>query len=413
MSIKSVFSPAVRFLYNRIVSPIEDRISLRRIRQAERRRGIGERIKVAFLVQMPEIWDKQASVYQAMVDDARFDPWLVIVPGYDLAGETVGAYGDEKTFFLEQYPDANVLLARQGDGWIDMGRYHFDYVFYQRPYNELLPKPLQSNQLIRVTKTCYIPYASTEWKDTSTYPRGFIRNMYFAFLEDASAESYCTSCFGESGHKQFWNIGYPCFEKCLSMKKASEYARVLWTPRWSYDPRFGGSHFVEYNDPLTDYPWGEHRLTVRPHPLMWSNFIKTGLLTEAQAADIQERWTQAGVRTDVNKDILETFDETDVLISDRSSVIPMFFLTGKPVIYCPIETEYSWLFSAILPGLYLADSWEELNVLLDRLLRGDDPLRPVRERIIRDTFLYHDHATERIITTILRDAEQAHRRSER
>ncbi len=27
----------------------------------------------------------------------------------------------------------------------------------------------------------------------------------------------------------------------------------------------GGSHFVEYNDPLTDCLWGQHRLAVRPH----------------------------------------------------------------------------------------------------------------------------------------------------
>jgi len=146
---------------------------------------------------------------------------------------------------------------------------------------------------------------------------------------------------------------------------------------------------------------------------MWGNFIKTGLLTEAQAADIRERWTQAGVRTDANKDILKTFDETDILISDRSSVIPMFFLTGKPIIYCPIETEYSWRFSIILPGLYMVDSWEELNTLLNQLLQGDDPLRPVRERIIQENFLYHAHATERILTTILTDVEQAPRESER
>lgn len=396
-----------RILLNKAVGavtePIKDRRSARRIEVMHCKGISGERIKVGFLVQMPEVWDKQQSVYEAMVRDDRFEPWLILVPGYDLKTDTVERYREEQAFFRARCVGGNCILAWQGDGWVDLSAYGFDYIFYQRPYNLYLPPCLRSDQVAGYSHVCYIPYATTEdRKDRVIYPRAFFRDVYFGFMEDEPAESYNEARF-PSSFKRFFNIGYPAFETCLSLERDCRYSRVLWTPRWSYDPVIGGSHFLEYNDPLTDYPWGEHRLTVRPHQLMWGNFIKTGLLTEAQAADIQERWTQAGVRTDANKDILKTFDETDILISDRSSVIPMFFLTGKPIIYCPIETEYSWLFSTILPGLYVADSWEELNALLDQLLRGDDPLRPVRERIIQEYFLYHAHATERILTTILAD----------
>ena len=406
-----------RILLNKIVGavaePVKDRRSARRIEAMHHKSRSDDRIKVGFLVQMPEVWDKQQSVYAAMVKDERFDPWLIIVPGYDLKTDTAERYGEEKGFFLSRCLGGNHILARQNDEWIDLSAYGFEYIFYQRPYNLYLPPCLRSDQVARFTRVCYIPYATAEdKKDRVIYPRPFLRDVYFGFMEDEDAQTNIAAQF-PSSFKRFFNIGYPAFETCLSLERDCRYSRVLWTPRWSYDPVIGGSHFLEYNDPLTDYPWGEHRLTVRPHQLMWGNFIKTGLLTEAQAADIRERWTQAGVRTDANKDILKTFDETDILISDRSSVIPMFFLTGKPIIYCPIETEYSWLFSTILPGLYVADSWEELNALLDRLLRGDDPLRPVRERIIQENFLYHAHATERILTTILADVEQAHRESER
>lgn len=405
--VKRVLSPAVRLYIRTILEPARERTAQRRMERAERRTCAGDRIKVAFLAQMPEIWDKQESVYEAMLASDRFDPWLVLVPAYDVETGRVGDYGDEKAYFLERYKNNNILLAKQGNGWIDLAEHGFDYVFYQRPYDELLPKPLRSDQVLKASKPCYIPYASSEWQDSSSYPRRFLRNAYFAFMEDEAAERYCTERYQRGGHKRFWNIGYPGFEKCLTLKKECSYSSVLWTPRWSYDPVYGGSHFKEYCSPLTDYPWGEHRLTVRPHPLMWSTFAKEGILSKDAARQIRARWQEKGIREDPNKSIWDTFDSADILISDRSSVIPMFFLTGKPIVYCPIETEYSWLFSTILPGLYLANSWEELNVLLGNLLRGDDPLRPARERIIQDNFLYHAHATEQIVAQILSDVGRA------
>lgn len=404
-----------RILLNKIVGavaePVKDRRSARRIEAMHHKSRSDERIKVGFLVQMPEVWDKQQSVYAAMVKDERFDPWLIIVPGYDLKTDTAERYGEEKGFFLSRCLGGSYILARQNDEWIDLSAYGFEYIFYQRPYNLYLPPCLRSDQVARFTRVCYIPYATTEdKKDRVIYPRSFLRDVYFGFMEDGPAEASTMGRF-PGPFKRFFNIGYPAFETCLSLERDCRYSRVLWTPRWSYDPVIGGSHFLEYNNPLTDYPWGEHRLTVRPHQLMWGNFIKTGLLTDAQAADIRERWTQAGVRTDANKDILKTFDETDILISDRSSVIPMFFLTGKPVIYCPIETEYSWLFSTILPGLYVAKDWDEVKAFLDSLLREQDPLREKRHTILQDVFSYHAGATERIIEMLACDVMQDEKRN--
>ncbi len=49
-----------------------------------------QQIKVGFIVQMPEIWDKEAPLFEAMVDDGRFDACLIIVPHYDFANSRLG-----------------------------------------------------------------------------------------------------------------------------------------------------------------------------------------------------------------------------------------------------------------------------------------------------------------------------------
>ena len=41
-------------------------------------------LKVGFIVQMPEIWHTEKSVYELMCGDSRFEPWLIIVPELDI-----------------------------------------------------------------------------------------------------------------------------------------------------------------------------------------------------------------------------------------------------------------------------------------------------------------------------------------
>ena len=42
--------------------------------------GRDRKIKVAFVSQMPEVWDKQAPVYERMAADDRFDVWIGRTP---------------------------------------------------------------------------------------------------------------------------------------------------------------------------------------------------------------------------------------------------------------------------------------------------------------------------------------------
>ena len=51
----------------------------------KKKKNKNNKIKVGFLVQMAEIWDKEAPVYEKMVSDNRFDVYLIIVPHYDLS----------------------------------------------------------------------------------------------------------------------------------------------------------------------------------------------------------------------------------------------------------------------------------------------------------------------------------------
>lgn len=363
-----------------------------------------EKIVVAFIVQVPEIWDKQESLYIRMIEDSKFDTCLVIVPAYDFLEDKIGEYGLELEFFLCKSLGGKCIKAWENGVWKDIRNLGFDYVFYQRPYDQYLPNLYRSQELGMYTKVCYIPYATPEMRKTTIYPKGFFRNIYFGFMEDESGANINNKKYAHKEHISFYNAGYPVFEKMYGTNDSCKYETVLWTPRWSYSPIVGGSHFFEYNDTLSEFGWIKRSLIIRPHPMMWNHFEKEGLLTVERAEEIRRNWKSRNIEIDNNQDIKETFQKTDILISDRSSVIPMFFLTGKPIIYCPIETDYGSLFSLILPGLYIANTQKELLAILNLLFKKEDPLKDVRKEIIMAHFAQHVNATDSIINIIKLDA---------
>ena len=87
-------------------------------------------VRVAFIVQMPEIWDKESPVFEAMLKDERFDPVLLVVPPYDMINDRISEYGAELDFFLSRYGTDRVIKAFEGK-WVDIEKLGFEYVFYQ------------------------------------------------------------------------------------------------------------------------------------------------------------------------------------------------------------------------------------------------------------------------------------------
>lgn len=359
-------------------------------------------IKVGFVTQVPECWQKIEPVFNEMLKRKEFEVFVILVPPYDISKQKVGDYSKETDFF------ANLVDNKHTFKYEDFDLSSVDYLFYQRPYDPVYPDKLKSKNASKYIKLCYIPYATTEMKYINTRPLSFFRNLSIAFLEDDSCIELVKAKFNQNfdfQYNRFLNIGYPSFEQLLTLKtlNKSTRPRVLWTPRWSYDPIVGGSHFFEYVDYFTVIDREKVELSIRPHPLMWDNFLREKRITVEQINDLKKKWKNNGIIVDLNKNLLDTFKNTDIMISDRSSVISMFFMTGKPIIYCEFcPDEYSEMFKKFLPGLYIVNTQQELSLSMNRLINGIDPLAGVRKSIIK-SFEHHKYATINIVNYIEND----------
>ena len=375
----------------------------RNVRRLQGKRVINRPIKVAFIVQMAEIWDKQQAIYEAMLADNHFSPELVVVPEFNFVNQTIET-DYENNYFLSQYQSTK---AYNHGKWINLEDYHFDYIFYPRPYDWYLPEMYRSYNVSRYAKCCYVAYAF--WPMAGGlcgYNSFFYHSMYYAFLESAENANAIARLEHNSNRVLF--EGYPSLDG-VRVEEKYDTSKVLWTPRWNYDKELGGSHFFEYKDNVLNLCENFSDITVyfRPHPLAFQNYILQGMMTEEEVELFKINMKEKGIILDNNTKIEDTFREIGVLISDISSVIIPFFLSEKPVILCISQEKLQSLsdgFRRYLDGLYIASEWTEVLSIYKEIQSGNDYLREKRREIASAVREENKDAANRILRLLERDS---------
>ena len=387
---------------NPLNEKIKDNSAKKCLRNLEKNTVPHTPIKVVFLLQIPEVWDKQETLYDALKQNSNFEVYEIVVPGYDLINSKVKKEYDD-TFFLDKYSDAIKALKDNGE-WLDLRELGLDFVFYQRPYNNYMPECYMSNEVGKYAKCMYIPYAFWPLReDLCGYTKHFFRYAYKAFMESEEHAIAIQKIHSDPSRIVF--CGYP---QLSDVKVVDDFdvSKVLWTPRWSYDKRVGGSHFLEYKDSIFELAeeCGAQSVVIRPHPLSFDNYIRMGLMTVEEVDAYKKKVEDTPkVSFDANKNIEDTFEDTGVLITDVSSIVFPYFLTGKPIIFCNTDIPLSPAFKALLDGIYVTDSWEEIQEAYKQIVAGNDYLKATRLKIADSIRKANNGAVENIIKVLEED----------
>ena len=161
-------------------------------------------------------------------------------------------------------------------------------------------------------------------------------------------------------------------------------------PRWTAADQINdgnlASHFFDYSDNLLEYVDGQdyYRLIIRPHPLMFENYIEYGLMSEQDVLKYKEVMKNNGkFSLDEKPSYDDAFNTADILVTDYSSTIIEFFLRGKPVIYCGKREELSSHIADVTKTFYYVNGWEQLKKVLNDLKNGIDPLKEERRIAVK------------------------------
>lgn len=367
----------------------------------------GGPIRVGFFCQYLPAWTKIEDLYKAMKTDPRFAPVLLCLPS-GIANQQLqdpeSLENDAYNYCLENgYPEAvNTLTGK--NTWLDLKTLDLHYIFYPRPYNMLVPACYHTDKVSRYSRVCLIMYGLEFAKEMTrvSLNRDFMATTYYYFAELPFMRSLNTQR-NWLGHKlklqKTQCHGYPMFAHLLQYRNTPspswEFSkndfRVIWTPRWTTDPAAGGSNFFTYYEKLPDFAEENPDMDFlfRPHPLALTHFVQTGEMTPEQAEAFKRR---CALLPNVSLDAAPTYEATlwgaSVMVSDISSIMPEFFLTGKPLIFCasnmPLKLAAPTL--RMLEGCYIVNNARELFAVLTDLRQGKDPLQQKRQEILREQY---------------------------
>lgn len=347
-------------------------------------------ISVMFVVQNMSVWNKQKPIFEAMLSNSRFSPVILAVPDEQEKNNNT-AYEKLGKIYLEHCIDVR-------DASFDLRMNRPDYVFYARPYDQYLPVDLRSNIVSTFAKVCYVNYGYefTQKLLYITYERKFFRNVYLFFAENSGLAEFNARRFRVMHKKKLRKsvfVGYPVFEDFMKrkpdMRMQDSKKTVIWTPRWSEDLSMGGSSFMEFKDQIADFAVGNKdvNLIFRPHPLAFNHFLSIGRITQEELDRYLNIYKEnENMMYDNSSDYVEMFWNSDILLTDLSSVFVEYFLTGKPIIYCDKGTKFNVYSEPLYEGLYIVHSWSQAEKVLKDLLAGHDPLKEKRQQIIKQMF---------------------------
>lgn len=383
-----------------------------------------DRKKIVFISQMNNLWINLDDLYNKLSNDYQFETYILMVPEFDYSKKEfdVNTMTTNIYKYHEKNNHKNIIRALDKEKWFDLKGISPDYVFYERPYSSYLPIEYRISTVSRYAKTCYLPYGYEMMNylfDTS------LNVDFFRYLHIFFADSYVTESFNRKrtplshriGLRKTVLTGHPIFNAFNRSKVKTnifwadddQHFKIIWAPRWTIDTQLGGSNFLIYKDKIVDYIEQESQrsLVFRPHPLTFNNFISLGLISADEVDKYLIKFEKdEQLYYDQTEEYFTTFWHSDVFVGDISSIIPCYFLTGKPIIYCHTAAiDDNDIMKKIISVSYNAYSFEDVEKYLLDLQNGIDPLKEKRLKLKDELFedKYVKYVIENIIQVLKND----------
>lgn len=384
-----------------------------------------EKINVVFVCHRPSVWGSLKTVYEALKADPLFNVFIVAIPNKKelphlwLNHEIYESEGAEEFWKKNNCINGYNYKTKK---WFDLRELKPDYVFFQQPYNITRSPEYKSWIVSKYAKLCYVAYGAANISDDdilkSCTPEDFLRDLSFYFSQDLYDDKFIKMRMREIGDifTKVIKTGFPRYDSLTkyigtdsnvwNYKRGPEHFRVLWTPRWCTNE--GNCHFFDYKDKWMEYCdlHPEIDFVFRPHPQAFMEWEATGELPMEQGISYREAYAKRkNMNIDCSAEYLSTFYSSDCLVTDVSSLIGEYFLTGKPIIYCHKKDCFNEWGRKLSEGFYWVRNWRELTERLSDLQKGNDPQKGKREKLINELYeLPKGGAGIRIATCLKIDA---------
>lgn len=363
----------------------------------------GEKINAVFYVYDETKWKCQ-SLYDLLDKDSRFEVKVLVTKTACENKNNPSYISDEKlaeVFDFFEKRGMNVCFAYDIDSssFIPFKEFEPDIIFYQHPwYVKTEQGPVVCSKF---ALTCYIPYYfPIEAADIDCKLRfhNYVENYYV--LDEYTRDKYLKKA-PELAQK-LKVVGYPYLDGFCSDSKPRAAKCVIYAPHWTICSQglaygtfeWSGKFILEYAKSHPEIQW-----IFKPHPLLKKALADSQYMSVEEAENYYSEWDKLGIKYE-SGDYLGLFEKSDMMITDCSSFLGEYFVTGKPLLHLMSEkSQFRNSDNPILKCYYRANNLEELKTLLE-ILPQKDSMRELRLKTLEESGLKNNPASQRILEDI-------------
>lgn len=354
--------------------------------------------RVVFIIQFPETWTSCKSVYDAFVNRG-LQVYLLCIPKFamshieKLADPIQDRENEAYQYFMEAGYHNCVRADQENSTWYKLEMLNPDIAIYTRPYNSHYPECYRTSHL-KGCLSCYIPYGYSVLRGSvlnGMFNNDFIRNIDKCFVCSESSRDYLRKYliwYRIFGQLDLRYLGYPRFDLIKKKQSGNPVSTITWLPRWiagKATEEQKGSHFLEYYEKFLNYAESHPELNfiIRPHPLMFSNFIESGAMTVEEVAVFKSKCESIpNVILDTSANYLPLLEKTDILIADVTALMVEFFYANVPTIYCDDTTNFSDEALKMTEAMYKAQNWDQIVTHIEEIVHEGDRFSKWREEYL-------------------------------
>lgn len=385
------------------------------------------RIRCAFLVHAIESWDAQIDIYEAMLRDDRFEPFVATINRRFPGDETYR--GEDVTSAALDQTDVPHLRLGMEPSWagLDILRaLQPDVIFRQSQWEADVP-PAFTTARINFARICSVPYGmsivSQFTPDDTTvggvneqsFDQFYHRMAWRIFCETEQTRAYFTQ-FSHSDPAKFVVSGYPKLARLLRARDepdswpvgdaSGRRFRVIWAPHYSVSTEWlsFGVFDTIYQDFLA---WAEMRpdidFVLKPHPALFKAAVENGAVSQADMDAFLESWQALPNCAIALGTYAHLFAASDMMVSDGLSFFTEYPVFAKPLVFfdschhVPMNT----LGDMALASMHRVTSFDEMRTAIDHYASGGEwMLEQERRALMEVLFPSERDPVDMILDTI-------------
>ena len=377
----------------------------------------GGRLSVAFVVCDASMFSGE-SVFQAMLSDGRFDPFIAVVPRVSRGEEFLKASLEKTLSTLRaKFGDAVRCMYDPTTGEAQSLDGMADLVFTSIAYDDQTLEQYTALPVSRFALVALIPYGYAGQLLADLKKLVFLPQMVLPWRLFVPTRNVMGMWANANPllRDNMTVCGYPKMDRLAQIHVRDNRPKTLLVcPHHTLERGTDGlelSNFLKYADFFLRLPeeFPDVRFVFRPHPLLFVRLATPKWWGPERTAEYERRMrAHPNVEFQQGGDYFDAFVNSDAMIHDCGSFFGEYFYTGHPQCYLlenasVLEREFTPLGRRMHEHVDHAFCEDDIRGFVCKVVAGEDPGSEDRERFAQEEVCaFHPRSTERVLEEVTR-----------